>query len=272
MRCLTLALAMLCIAASAMAEPARRIVTLSPHLAELVYAAGAGEKLVGTVEWSDYPDAAAALPRVGDAFRVDFEVLAALRPDLVLAWQGGNPDHMLEQLEQLGYRVIGLAPERLDDIGAHLVEIGRLAGTTDVAHAAAADYAAGLEALRRAHAGKSGLRVFWQVSWRPLYTVGGRQLVSEVIALCGGRNVFAELGELAPAVSMEAVIARDPELILTSSVQRAELDEWRRWPAISAVGSGHLYAVDGDLVVRATPRILEGTRQVCAALDAARAP
>jgi iron complex transport system substrate-binding protein len=257
-------------AAEPAAEPARRIVTLSPHLAELVYAAGAGEHVVGTVAWTDYPPAAAALPHIGDAFRVDLEALAALAPDLVLAWKGGNPDHLLEQLADRGYRVVALEPERLDDIGAHMVEIGRLAGTEPAAREASAQFRTELHALRRAQAGKSALRVFYQVSWRPLYTIGGRQLISEVIEVCGGLNLFADLGELASSVSMEAVIARDPEVILTAEVQSADLDEWRRWPGVTAVARGHLYSVDGDLVARASPRILEGTRQVCDALDRAR--
>lgn len=257
-------------ALGAPAAPAQRIVTLAPHLAELAYAAGAGHRLVGTVHWTDYPPAAAALPRIGDAFRLDLETLAVLAPDLILAWRGGNPDHMLEQLVQRGYRVVALAPERLDDIGAQLEEIGRLAGTLEAAREAAGRYRADLEALRRAHAGKSALRVFYQVSWRPLYTVGGRQLISEVIELCGGRNIFEDLGELAPAIGMEAVIARDPEVILTATIQAQDLDEWRRWPSIAAVARGHLYAIDGDLVVRASPRILEGTGQVCDALDRSR--
>jgi iron complex transport system substrate-binding protein len=265
-----LAVALLGLVGNAAAMPAERIVTLAPHLAELVHAAGAGERLVGTVQWTDYPAAAAALPRIGDAFRLDLEALAELAPDLVLAWQGGNPDHMIEQLKQHGYRVVALAPQRLDDIGEQLLEIGRLAGSTATAQTAATSYRTELEALRDAHTGRPELRVFYQVSWRPLYTVGGRQLISEVIALCGGQNIFEDLGELAPAVSMEAVIARDPQVILTSEVQREELAEWRRWPAVTAVANGHLYAVEGDLVVRASPRILEGTRQVCEALDRAR--
>nr|WP_240902055.1 cobalamin-binding protein [Wenzhouxiangella sp. XN24] len=253
------------------AAPAQRIVTLAPHLAELVYAAGAGARLAGTVEWSDYPPAAKRLPRVGDAFRVDLESLAVLDPDLLLAWRGGNPDHLLEQLEDRGYRVVALAPERLDDIALHLETIGRLAGTPEPAAAAAARYRDELAALRAAQAGKREVRVFYQVSWRPLYTVGGRQLISEVIALCGGRNVFEDLGALAPAVGIEAVIARDPEVILAGAAQRSELEQWRRWPTIEAVAEGQLHAVDGDLVVRASPRILGGIRQVCAALDTARA-
>lgn len=265
-----------CVAASPHAAapgappPAQRIVTLAPHLAELVFEAGAGDRLVGTVAWTDYPPAAAALPHIGDAFRIDLEALAALRPDLVLGWRGGNPDHLLEQLAQRGYRVVALEPRKLDDIGRHLVQIGELAGTEAAAREAAASYRVDLYALRQAHAGKPELRVFYQVSWRPLYTVGGRQLISEIIALCGGRNLFDDLGELAPAVAMEAVIARDPQVILTAEGQSVDLEEWRRWPGVSAVAAGHLYTVDGDLVVRPSPRILEGTRQVCAALDLAR--
>jgi iron complex transport system substrate-binding protein len=270
---LVAALAMAGLAAAAAAAPpapAQRIVVLAPHLAELVYAAGAGERLVGAVAWTDYPPEAADLPRIGDAFRLDLEALAVLRPDLVLAWKGGNPDHMLEQLEQRGYRVVRLAPQRLDDVASHLLEIGRLTGTPEPARRAAERYRNGLDELRREHSGKRELRVFYQVSWRPLYTVGGSQLITEVMALCGGRNIFAELGELAPAVGMEAVIARDPEVILTSDVQQDELAEWRPWPGVTAVARGHLYSVNGDLLVRAAPRILQGIREICARLDDAR--
>lgn len=255
---------------AAPAPGATRIVTLAPHLAELVHAAGAGDRLVGVVAWSDHPAPVAGLPRVGDAFRVDLEALAALEPDLVLGWQGGNPDAVLALVAQHGHRLVVLPPPGLDDIGLQLEEIGRLAGTPAAAQAAAAGYRDELAALRREHAGKPGLRVFYQVSWRPLYTVGGRQLISDLVALCGGTNVFAELGELAPAVSIEAVILRDPEVILTSKAQRDELLEWRHWPAVAAVATGQLHAIEGDLVARPTPRVLEGTRQVCAALDEAR--
>jgi len=255
---------------AAPAAPAERIVTLSPHLAELAYAAGAGDRLVGTVSWSDYPPAAAGLPRVGDAFRLDLETLAMLSPDLVLAWQGGNPDALLETLAAQGYRVVALAPQSLDDIGEQLARIGQLAGSEVVAEAAAARYRARLAALREAQAGKRPVSVFYQVSRRPLYTVGGRQLISEIIALCGGRNIFAELKALAPAVGMEAVLARNPEVILASDAQREELAAWRRWAGIAAVERGNLFSVDGDLVARPSPRVLEGAAQVCAALDRAR--
>ena len=250
--------------------PALRIVTLAPHLAELVHAAGAGDRLVGVSDWSDYPPGVEALPRVGSAVQVDLETLVALAPDLVLGWEGGNPARLLRQVEGQGFRLVTFGVETLEDIGAQIEAIGRLAGTADAAARAAARYHDGLVALAAAQAGKAELRVFYQVSWRPLYTVGGRQVISQVISLCRGRNVFADQAVLAPAVGLEAVVARDPEVILATQRQAAELDEWRRWGNVAAVAGGHLYTLPGDLLARPSPRILDGAREVCAALDRAR--
>lgn len=252
------------------AAPARRIVTLAPHLAELVHAAGAGERLVGVSEWSDYPAGVESLPRVGSAVQVDLETLVALAPDLVLGWEGGNPARLLRQVEGQGFRLVTFGVETLEDIGTQIEAIGRLAGTPGPAAQAAARYHADLAALRAEQAGKAELRVFYQVSWRPLYTVGGRQVISQVITLCRGRNIFGDQAVLAPAVGLEAIVARDPEVILASARQALELAEWRRWPEVAAVAAGHLYTVPGDLLARPSPRILDGARAVCAALDQAR--
>jgi ABC-type Fe3+-hydroxamate transport system substrate-binding protein len=252
------------------AAPARRIVTLAPHLAELVHAAGAGAQLVGVSDWSDYPAGVESLPRVGSAVQVDLETLVALAPDLVLGWEGGNPARLLQQVEGQGFRLVTFGVETLEDIGTQIEAIGRLAGTPGPAAQAAARYHAGLAALRAEQAGKAELRVFYQVSWRPLYTVGGRQVISQVITLCRGRNIFGDQAVLAPAVGLEAIVARDPEVILASARQAAELAEWRRWPEVAAVAGGHLYTVPGDLLARPSPRILDGARAVCAALDQAR--
>lgn len=257
-------------AAAADPAPAQRIVTLAPHLAELVHAAGAGDRLVGVSDWSDYPPGVEALPRVGSAVQVDLETLVQLAPDLVLGWQGGNPARVLRQVEEQGFRLVTFGVETLEDIGAQVEAIGRLAGTTGTAAAAAARFDAELAALRAGQAGKAELRVFYQVSWRPLYTIGGRQVISQVISLCRGRNVFGDQATLAPAVGLEAVVARDPEVILASARQAAELAEWRSWPGLAAVAGGHLYTVPGDLLARPSPRILDGARAVCAALDRAR--
>jgi iron complex transport system substrate-binding protein len=201
---------------------------------------------------------------------VDKERLAALSPDLVLGWQGGNPARMLAQLEQRGYRVVALPGETLDDVAAQIEHIGALAGTSARAAPAAARYREALAALRAAQAGKTEVAVFYQVSWRPLYTVGGRQVISRVIELCGGRNVFGDQEALAPAVGLEAVIARQPEVILGSGAREELLRHWQSWPDVPAVAGGHVYTLPGDLLARPAPRILDGARALCAALDRAR--
>jgi len=253
-------------------EPvARRVVALAPNLAELVFEAGAGDSLVGVVMHSDYPRPVRALPVVGDAFRVDFERLAQLSPDLVLAWGGGNPEHLVARVRELGYRVEVLTPRRLEDIAQHLELIGEWTGGGQSAALAADRFRRELQALRRRYQGVAPLRVFYQVSVQPLYTVNAHQFTGQLIELCGGVNIFGDLPELAPVVSPEAVMAADPEVILTGSEQLPGVQAtWQRWPAISAVANGQVHGVDASLVARATPRLLQGARQLCAALDEAR--
>lgn len=258
---------------------ANRIVTLAPHLAELVHAAGAGDRLVGVAEFSDYPEPVLGVPRVGDAFRVDFESLAALHPDLVLYWPSGNARELGGRLAQLGYRAVGLEPAGLESIAAQIRVIGELAGTAAVAESAAAGFVAELEGLRQAHAGAPPLRVFYQVAARPLLTVNERHIISDAIGICGGVNVFAGLPELTPAVSVEAVLARVPEVIVTTwypvpgqaapQAQRV-LADWLRWPVLPAVRNGNLVAINADLMSRPTPRMLAGIAALCAGLDRAR--
>lgn len=258
--------------AAPIGEPAQRIVSLAPHLTELVYSAGAGEKLVGVVEYSDFPAAARALPRVGDAFRLDFERIAGLEPDLVLAWESGNPVRAIERLETLGLAVVSIGSYRLADIPASLRAIGRLAGTAATANRAAASFERDIASLIDRYADAQEIAVFYQISLEPLFTVNGRHLISELLAVCGGRNIFADLAELAPAVGVEAVLARNPEVIMTPSEGGAEaLDFWRRWPDLAAVREDNLFTVNANLVARATTRTLQGAREICATLETARA-
>lgn len=256
-----------------------RIVTLAPHLAELVHAAGAGDRLVGTVEFSDYPEAVLALPRVGDAFRVDLEALAGLRPDLVLYWPSGNARELPGRLAQLGYRAVGLEPDGLDSIAAQIRLIGALAGTEAVAQAAAAALTGELSRLRAAHAQARPVRVFYQVAARPLLTVNGRHIISDAIISCGGVNVFADLPELTPAVSVEAVLAEWPQAIVATWYPVPDeapppatvvLADWLRWPSVPAVAEGQLVAINADLLSRPTPRMLEGVAALCSGLERAR--
>jgi iron complex transport system substrate-binding protein len=259
------------------AAPARRIVTLAPHLAELVYAAGAGEYLIGVSEFTDYPADTSQIPRIGDAFRVDYEQLSRLNPDLVLTWPSGNPPEIVNRIRELGYRVIELEPESLDDIGAQILLIGNLARTEATASKRVTAYQVRLQELRRGYAGVSGLTVFYQLSANPFFTVNGTHIISEILSLCGGDNIFADLDGLAPAINIEAIIAANPEVIIapqSSSVQQSHAstwqEDWRRWPGLVAVRGDNLYSVNWDAISRSGPRILDAAEEICSALDTAR--
>lgn len=269
----TLLAALLLVAPGPRAEIASqlRIVSLAPNITELAYAAGAGDTLVGTVEYSDYPAAARSLPRVGDAWRVDVESVLALRPDLVFSWASGTPQDTVERLRSLGLKVVPIATFRLDDVASALRNIGRIAGTVPVAEAAARRYESELRQLRQSHEGVRRLTVFIEIDDEPLYTVNGRHVISEVVALCGGDNIFADLPQLAPPVALEAVLADDPAVILSTDDTISDPAQlWRPWARLRAVRSGAIYSLDSDTLTRATPRLTEGARSVCAALDDAR--
>lgn len=258
--------------------PARRIVTLAPHLAELVYAAGAGHRLVAVVEYSSQPPPVARLPRVGDAFRVDLESVAAARPDLILAWPSGNSPATVQQLQRLGYRVVGLEPASLEDIGRQMAIIGRLAGTSATADRAAAQWAQALRALRERHRGLAPVRTFYQVAPRPLVTVSDRHFIGQAITLCGGANVFARVPGLAPVIGAEAVVAARPEAIVANALEpgpggapaASPLAAWRQWPQLPAVARGNLFQLDPNLMSVPGPRLLAGIEALCADLSVAR--
>jgi iron complex transport system substrate-binding protein len=258
-------------AASGVERKAPRIVSLAPHLTEIAYAAGAGGTLVGTVEYSDFPEAARLLPRVGDGWKVDVERVLALRPDFVLAWESGTPLPTIERLEALGLDVVSVATFRLADVPAALRLVGRMAGTQSQAESAATRFEAEIRRLTAAHAGASTVTVFVEIDDEPLFTVNGRHVISEVVELCGGRNVFASLPQIAPQVSLEAVLARDPQVIVSTDDTVADPGAlWRRWPQLTVVRSGTIYTIPSDTVARSTPRLVEGVAAVCAKLADAR--
>jgi iron complex transport system substrate-binding protein len=255
------------------AEASLRIISLSPHITELLFAAGAGDRIVGVDDSSDYPAAVAGIARVGEPAALDVEGLLKLKPTLILLWDSGTPARRKAELERLNLQLYVTDQHHLDDIGTTLLEFGRLAGTEAVAATAAARYRMELAQLRTQYAARPRLKVFYQVWDRPLYTLSGGHVVSEVLSLCGGDNVFADLATLAPAVDKEAVLARNPDVILIAAVgaegARQTLD-WGRFPNLRAVRGHHVFTVDPSLVGRMAPRILQGTREVCGLLDAAR--
>ena len=257
-----------------LAAPAQRIVSLAPHITEVLFAAGVGERVVGVVAYSDYPPAARALPQVGGYSNVDMEAIAALRPDLVVAWKSGNRDANLDRLAALGIPVFVSEPRRLDDVARSLEIFGRLGGNERGGQVAADAFRARKAALAARYRGRPAVRTFYQIWDKPLMTINGEHLISDVMRLCGGENVFAALPQLAPTVGVEAVLAANPEVVVASGMGEARpewLDQWRRWPGLAAAASGNLYFVPPELIQRHTPRILDGAAQVCEFLDQARA-
>jgi iron complex transport system substrate-binding protein len=259
------ALVCLCAFLCACSEPASdtgqdgssaRIVTLAPNLAELVFAVGAGDQLVGVSAWSDYPRAVLELPEVGDAFVVDQEQLAFLNPDLLLVWESGTPLHTVEELRKRGYRVESVRTRGLDDVAAALRRVGELTGRQEQADAAAEEFTAGLQSLREQYVDQPPIDVFYQVSARPLYTVNREHYVSGLIDICGGRNIFDDLDDLAPA----STDAGDDAFAL-----------WDRWPSLAAIKHGNQFLLPADEIGRATPRLLIAGNAICLALSQARA-
>jgi iron complex transport system substrate-binding protein len=255
-----------------LAVPAQRVVALAPSLTELAFAAGAGGQLVGVARFSDFPPAARRIPQVGDAARVDFERVVALKPDLILAWKSGNSPADVARLESLGYRAFVSEPARLADIPRLLKAIGALAGTQSTAGAAAAEFERAVGALRGRYARARRVRVFYLIWHRPLLTVSGAHLISDVIALCGGQNIFADVAQLTPAVTLEAVIAAKPEAIMggaSAGGEQAFIARWRE-TAVEPLRGLPAYYIDPDHIQRQTPRIAAGAKAVCAALEEVR--
>ncbi len=256
-----------------LAIPAQRIVSLAPSLTELIYSAGAGENLVGVVEYSDFPAAAKALPIVGRFDLLDIERILELEPDLVVAWQTGNPRSSVNQLRQLGLTVYVAEPRSLAAIPSHIERLAVLVGKELSDLKVIYDFQQKLEALNSKYRHQSPVTIFYQVWDRPLITAGGNELINDIITLCGGRNIFANIRRVAPKVSREAVLKRNPEVIIASGmdIERPEwLDDWLRWPSLKAVANKNLFFVPPDLLQRHTPRALLGAAQICDQLDQAR--
>ena len=253
--------------------PPRRIVSLTPHITELLFAIGAGEWIVGTVQFSNYPPEAQKIPRIGSHEQFDMEAILKLAPDLVIGWPGGNPQAQLKKLEQLGFSLFYSDPKRMTDIPLDMRRLGERVGTTAIASAQATKFEQAYQQLRQRFANKTKVRVFYQIWNHPLMTVNGQHLIDDIIRLCGGDNIFAALPILAPTVSIEAVLQADPQAIIASGMaeERPEwLDDWRQWPQLTAVSQNNLFVIPPDLIQRHTPRIIMGATKMCEHLEAVR--
>jgi len=257
-----------------LAAPARRIVSLAPHATELLFAAGAGDRIIGVMSDSDFPPAAARIPIVGNVNALDLEQILSLRPDLIVTWPYTTPAQV-GVLRAQGIAVFTTDPRTIDGIAADLERIGSLVGRSEVANETARRLRARVATLAQRAAGKRVVRVFYQVSAVPLYTVGGEHLISQALTLCGAHNVFDTLALPAPEVALEAVLAARPEAIVAGTagaIAPRWLDEWRRWHDLPAVRANKLFVVDANLLHRSGPRFVDGVEQLCDVIERARAP
>jgi iron complex transport system substrate-binding protein len=278
----------LCIASSARADvsvlddsgqvvhlrrPAQRIVTLAPHATELLFAIGAGNRIVGTMEYSNFPEEAKRIPRIGGYRGLDMEAIAALHPDVIIAWPSGNTLAQVEKLKKLGLTLYLSEPKKITDIASTLEHFGVLTGNAPTAQQAATQFRRKLEALRNKYQGRSKVRVFYQVWDQPLMTINGEQLISDALRQCGGENIFAQLPLLTPTVSVEALLQANPDVIIGSDSGNRRpqwLDDWKKWPRLQAVKHDHLYFISADWISQPTPRMLQGMEAVCELLEKVR--
>jgi iron complex transport system substrate-binding protein len=254
-----------------LAQPARRIVSLAPHLTEQLFAIGAGERIVGTTDFADYPPAAREVPRVARAHSVDLERIAALKPDLIVTWGSGFPPAVTDAIRRLGVPVFVSEPATLTDIASSMARLGELTSTPG--DGAATEFRQRVDALRKRYSERPQVSVFYQVWSTPLMTLSGRHVVSEAIRLCGGRNVFADLAPIAPQVSKEAVLAANPEVIVTAEPDArpsGALNGWRRFGGLSAATLGALVTLDADRINRHGPRMPDEIAVLCEAIDRVR--
>ncbi|OGT20325.1 MAG: hypothetical protein A2V90_00335 [Gammaproteobacteria bacterium RBG_16_57_12] len=255
-------------------QPARRMISLAPHTTELLFAAGAGDAVVGVSSYSDYPPAAKTIPRIGDANNLDIERILALQPDLVVVWGSGTSRRQLDRLQSLGFKFYISEPHTLEQMIASIERLGVLAGTTPVAQDSADKLHDRLDQLRRQNSGQRTIRVFYQVWHEPLMTINAAHFINDAITLCGGVNIFADLPALVPQLDQEAVLLADPEVIIGAIAKGQEIsavEAWRSWPDLQAVRLNNLYTIDADLISRPTPRLLDAAEDLCEMLAQVRA-
>lgn len=254
-------------------QPIKRIVSLMPHATELLFEVGAGAQIVGAVKYSDYPEAAKNIPRVGGYSALNIEAIVALEPDLLIAWPEGNRSRELERLKALGLPILVSDPREFEDIANALVLYGKITGKDKQAAIALAEFNKKLSYLRDTYSTQEKVSVFYQVWNSPLMTQNGNTFISRAIELCGGKNIFSELPMTNPQVSIESILVQDPQVIVASGMGQARpewLDDWRQYKTLQAVQKNHLFHILPELFQRPTSRFLIGTQQLCEAMQQAR--
>ncbi len=256
------------------AAPVERIVSLAPANTENLFTAGAGDRIVGAVEHSDYPQLALSIPRIGSAQQLNTEAILSLKPDLVVAWASGNPRRQVQRLIDLGLTVYYSEPLNIEGVISTVSRLSELTGQAVGVSRVLSQMRETYTTLKRTYQVKSPVKVFYQVWDKPLITLNGTHSISDALGVCGGVNVFANASTIAPKVSIERVIAENPALILLAGHNPEQSLAWRqgwhKWPSIQAVKTNQVHHIDASLVNRPTRRFLDGTRQICERIDQVR--
>ena len=255
------------------ANAVQRIISLSPNTTEILFHIGAGEKIVGADEYSNYPQAANKIVRVNNHAAANYELILSLEPDLVIAWQSGNGVKIISRIRELNIPVFVVETASLEDIPDLYRRLGQLSGYADQANTQAEKFSQRLNQLRKSFSSRQTIRVFYQIWNEPLMTLNGDHMVTDMIELCGGINVFFDAAALVPYVNIESVVAANPQIIISGGNNKSDLLDsgfWRKWTGISAVKNQHLYAIPSDLLQRHSDRILDGTGLMCEYIDLVR--
>lgn len=250
-----------------------RIVALAPHIVEMLFDIGAGDKIVATVEYADYPEAALAIPRVGGYHGIKIEKILELKPDLVIAWQTGNAKSDLDKLERLGLNVTYSHPKNIEDVAKDLRRLGKLVGHEQQAEKVASAYDAKLKRLRQTYADKKPVPVFYQLWAEPLRTINKTTQINQLIEVCQGQNVFADNPTAYPKIGIENVIVAQPEIIIIPDEKTTRVQpviEWHKWPEIPAAKNNKFISVNADLLHRFSTRMLSGIEEMCTKIDEVR--
>lgn len=255
-----------------LSAPAQRVVALAPHIVENLYSAGAGEKLVAAVAYSDYPSQAKRLPRVGGFQSLSIEKILAAKPDLVIVWRSGNGETIVRELERFAIPYYLDEPQTLDDVARSINDFSTLTGGVGPLPATQ-HYLLAMAHLREKHKYSEPLQVFFQVWDKPLMTIGGSHIISDMLEVCAGVNIYGDLKVLSPVISMESLLTRDPDVIVAGADRENQggfIAKWQRWPSLTAIRNAHFYTIPNDIVARHTLRMLDGTQQLCQKLAQAR--
>ena len=242
----------------------RKVVTLTPHAAELAYSAGAGSKLVGVTQESDYPEPVKSLPKIGSYVQINLEAIIKLRPDLVIAWQDGGQAPLIQALRQAGIPVFMSHPLAPQDIATEIHALGVLNGTPNIAKQNTAPFRLYLQTLAQSPKTPAVNSVFL-VGYNPIYAISNNSFLGKMLQMCGANNVFGHIQQPAFTLNPEALLQQPIQVAFISG--KSELKQWQGFYS-KAAKPPKLYSINADL--RPSLRIKSSLQQMCLIIDSER--